>query len=93
MCLAVPGLIESIEDQGDLARTGWIRFGGIRKHVNLTCVPEAQIGDYVIVHVGMAISRLNEEDARRILEHLEELGEIAEMEDMEGADKQRGRSE
>ncbi|MBH0179776.1 MAG: HypC/HybG/HupF family hydrogenase formation chaperone [Nitrospira sp.] len=66
MCLAVPGQVLSIED--DQLRTATVSFGGVTKSVSLALVPEAEIGDYVIVHVGFAINRLDEEAARRTLE-------------------------
>jgi hydrogenase expression/formation protein HypC len=71
MCLAVPGQVLSIGD--DPLRTATVSFGGVTKSVSLAMVPEAQVGDYVIVHVGFAISRLNEEAARRTLETYAEL--------------------
>ena len=76
MCLAVPGKLLSIAGDDPLARTGKVSFGGILKDVNLTCVPEAKIGDYVIVHAGLAISVLDEEEAARTLEYLREIQEI-----------------
>ena len=66
MCLAVPGQVVSIED--DPLRTAVVSFAGVTKSVSLAMVPEAQVGDYVIVHVGFAISKLDEEAARRTLE-------------------------
>lgn len=80
MCLAIPGKIEEILSDDPIMRTGRVNFGGIRKEVNLSCVPEAREGDYVIVHVGMAISRLDEEEAQRVFEYLREMDELAEME-------------
>ena len=76
MCLAVPGKLLSITGDDPLARTGKVSFGGILKEVNLTCVPEAKVGDYVIVHAGLAISVLDEEEAARTLEYLQEIQEI-----------------
>ena len=76
MCLAVPGKLLSIAGDDPLTRTGKVSFGGILKEVNLTCVPEAKIGDYVIVHAGLAISVLDEEEAARTLEYLREIQEI-----------------
>ena len=78
MCLAVPGKLLSIAGDDPLSRTGKVSFGGILKEVNLTCVPEAKIGDYVIVHAGLAISVLDEEEASRTLEYLREIQEINE---------------
>ncbi len=66
MCLAVPGQVLNIE--GDQLRTATVSFGGVTKSVSLALVPEAAVGDYVIVHVGFAISKLDEEAARRTLE-------------------------
>lgn len=71
MCLAVPGQVLAIQD--DPLRTATVSFGGIAKEVSLALVPEATVGDYVIVHVGFAISKLDEEAARRTLELMAEL--------------------
>ncbi|MGE0713502.1 MAG: HypC/HybG/HupF family hydrogenase formation chaperone [Planctomycetota bacterium] len=79
MCLAVPGRVESIDEASGL-RTGQVRFGGVAREVVLEYVPEAQVGDYVLVHVGFALSRVDEQEARRTLALLEELGELAEGE-------------
>lgn len=79
MCLAVPGKILSIAGE-DLARTARVSFGGIVKEVSLAYVPEARVGDYAIVHVGFAISLLDEEEALRTLEYLQQMGELAELE-------------
>jgi len=79
MCLAVPGRILSIAGE-DFARTARISFGGIVKEVSLAYVPEAKVGDYAIVHVGFAISLLDEEEALRSLEYLRQMGELAELE-------------
>ena len=81
MCLAVPGKIESIEAEGPLGPTGKVNFGGIIKDVNLACVPEATVGDYVIVHVGFALSRLDEAEANKTLEYLRQMEELAELKD------------
>ena len=72
MCLAIPGQIESIQDH-DL-RTGMVSFAGIQKEVCLALVPEAKIGDYVIVHVGFAISKMDEQAAKDTLAMIEEMG-------------------
>jgi hydrogenase expression/formation protein HypC len=65
----------------DLDRTGKVNFGGVMKEVNLAYVPEAQIGDYVIVHVGFALSTIDEDEARRVFDYLEEMGELGELYD------------
>lgn len=80
MCLAVPGKILSIDATTPLLRTGRVSFGGIVKEVNLACVPEAQVGDYVLVHVGFAISKLDEAEAERVFAYLRELDELGELE-------------
>jgi hydrogenase expression/formation protein HypC len=79
MCLAVPGKVLSIAGDEPLQRAGRVSFGGIVKEVNLACVPEAQVGDYVIVHVGVAISRLDEAVAQRVFDYLREMDELAEL--------------
>jgi hydrogenase expression/formation protein HypC len=79
MCLAVPGKIINISGQDEL-RAGDVSFGGIVKRVNLAYVPEARIGDHVMVHVGFAISVVDEAEARNTLEYLQQMGELAELE-------------
>jgi hydrogenase expression/formation protein HypC len=80
MCLAVPGRIESLAGDDPLTRTGRVSFDGIVKSVSLACVPDADVGDYVIVHVGIAISKLDEEAARQTLDYLREIDELTELE-------------
>jgi hydrogenase expression/formation protein HypC len=74
VCLAIPGKVLSIVD-GAL-RTGRVAFGAIEKDVCLAYVPEAAVGDYVIVHVGFAISRLDEAEAERTLAYFSSVGEL-----------------
>ncbi len=81
MCLAVPGKILSISGD-DVLRHGMVSFGGINKQVNLAYVPEARVGDYVIVHVGFAISVVDEAEARQTFEYLKQMGELAELEEL-----------
>ena len=82
MCLAIPGQLESIaEHDNDLMRSGVVRFGGITKQVNLAYVPDAQVGDYVLVHVGFAISIVDAAEAARIFSYLETIGELEELEE------------
>ena len=77
MCLAVPGkILETKEENG--SRLGRVQFGGITRQVQLDFVPEAGIGDYVIVHVGFALSKVNEEEAERTFQLLEEMGMLEE---------------
>lgn len=73
MCLAVPGKLVETQLIGD-SRVGVVQFGGIKRSVFLDFVPEAQTGDYVLVHVGFAISRLDEEEAQRTYQLLERIG-------------------
>lgn len=79
MCLAVPGKIVSIQGDDALTRTGKVNFGGVLKEVSLAYVPEAQIGDYVIVHVGFALSIVDEDEAARVFDYLEQMGELGEL--------------
>lgn len=79
MCLAVPGKVVEIIDGGDIAfRRAKVDFGGIRKEINLAYTPEAEVGKYVLVHVGFAISVIDEEEAQRVFEYLKEMGGIEE---------------
>jgi len=82
MCLAVPGQIVNVAD--DPLRTATVSFGGVTKSVSLALVPEAGVGDYVIVHVGFAISKLDEEAARRTLETYADLAALGSPETTEG---------
>jgi hydrogenase expression/formation protein HypC len=75
MCLAVPGKILSIGGGQSLGRFARVDFGGVLKDVSLAYTPEAAIGDYVLVHVGFAISRLDEAEAQRVLAYLQEIEE------------------
>jgi hydrogenase expression/formation protein HypC len=79
MCLGVPGkILDCYESQG--LRMARIQFGGIVREACLECVPEAGAGDFVLVHVGFAISRMDEEEAARAYRLLEELGQLKEIE-------------
>jgi len=79
MCLAVPGRVVEIIDCGDIAfRQAKVDFGGIRKDINLAYTPEAEVGKYVLVHVGFAISVIDEAEAQRVFKYLEELGGLQE---------------
>lgn len=80
MCLAIPGLIKSIETRYDgKVRMAKVSFGGIIKEASLEMVPDAGIGDYVLVHVGVAITIVNEEEAAKTFEYLKEIGEMNEL--------------
>jgi len=77
MCLAVPGRILSVEDR-DGTLMSLVDFGGIKKDVCLQYIPDARVGEYVVVHVGFAIQRLDEESAQRTLAEFEHLGVLNE---------------
>lgn len=77
MCLAIPGKVEEITTDGDL-RIGKVNFGGVVKRVCLDYVPELQVGDYTIVHVGFAISKIDEATAEQTLADLRALGMLDE---------------
>ena len=76
MCLAVPGLLLSVTADDPLTRSGKVSFGGVVREVNLACVPEAKVGDYLIVHVGLALSVVDEARARETLAAFARLAEL-----------------
>ncbi len=80
MCLAVPGKVISIEESNVGMNMGKVNFGGIMKQVCLAYVPEVKVGDYVLVHVGFAISKVDEEEAAKVFEYLREMGELEGLE-------------
>lgn len=73
MCLAIPGRIVAISDGAGFDRRGTVDYDGVRQEVALAYLPEAQVGDYVLVHVGFAITRLDVAEAERILREIREL--------------------
>ena len=75
MCLAVPGRVLEVREAGDL-RSARVDFGGVVREASLAFVPEVRVGDYVLVHVGFAISRIDEKAARETFETLAELGSL-----------------
>lgn len=80
MCLAIPGKLEKISSQlDDTFRIGTVDFEGIKKEVNLALVPEAKIGNYLLVHVGAAIGIIDEEEAKKTMETLKLMGEDLEL--------------
>jgi hydrogenase expression/formation protein HypC len=80
MCLAIPGkVIETLESDG--LKMAKVSFGGMIKQVCLEYTPDAVPGDYVLVHVGFALSRINEEEAERTYKLLDELGQLTELQD------------
>jgi len=79
MCLAIPGKITTVTGDDPLWRVGKVDFGGIQKDVNLACVPEANVGDYVIVHVGFALSKVDESEANEVFEYLRQMEGLSEL--------------
>lgn len=80
MCLAIPGkIISVVENKDGYMRTGKVNFSGIFKDINLEMVPDAKVNDYVLVHVGVALSIVDEEEATRSLEYLRQMGELDEL--------------
>lgn len=90
MCLAVPGKVVEIAGEGEL-RMGKVDFSGVQRQACLAYVPEVQLGDYVLVHVGFAISRIDEEQAMETLAALREIGELSEIADGPGEGDGPGR--
>ena len=81
MCLAIPGKIESLSGDDPITRVGRVNFGGVIKEASLAYVPEARIGDYVIVHAGFALSKVDEDEAHKVFEYLKQMEELGELED------------
>ena len=80
MCLGIPGKLLEILERDSLPM-GKVEFGGIVKDICLAYVPEVQVGEYVLVHVGFAISRIDEEEAQEIFSYIQQIGELSELED------------
>lgn len=81
MCLAIPGKLLSIQGDDILERTGKVDFGGVVKEISLACVPDAEVGQYVLVHVGLALSVIDEQEAQQVFEYLREIDELNELQD------------
>jgi hydrogenase expression/formation protein HypC len=80
MCLGIPGKILEISGSDPLQRVARVSFAGIIKDVNLAYVPQAVVGDYVIVHVGFAISLVDEHEAGQIFDYLKQMEDLTELE-------------
>jgi hydrogenase expression/formation protein HypC len=78
MCLAIPGKLVQWLDRDPIMARGLVEFGGVQRECHLACVPEAIEGEYLIVHAGVAISRVQPEEAERMLQELAALGELDE---------------
>jgi hydrogenase expression/formation protein HypC len=92
MCLAIPGKVVEIDDSEPPFTSAIVEFGGIRRRVNLACVLDASEGDYVLVHAGVAISRIDAAEAERVLESLSQLDlddDLTGPSDANGATKPR----
>ena len=81
MCLAIPGKVTSISGEDPLMRSGKVDFGGVLREVSLAYVPEVKVGDYVIVHVGFALSRVDEAEANQVFEYLREMEELSDLQE------------
>jgi hydrogenase expression/formation protein HypC len=81
MCLGVPGKILRVDESPIGINMGLVSFGGISKEICLAYTPEAQVGDYVLVHVGFAISKIDEDHAREVFEALKQMGELSDLDD------------
>jgi len=81
MCLGVPGKVLEVQENALGMAMGTVSFGGVNKEVCLAYVPEAKPGDYVIVHVGFAISIVSEQEAEETFELLRQMGELADLEE------------
>ncbi|HTL74248.1 MAG TPA: HypC/HybG/HupF family hydrogenase formation chaperone [bacterium] len=81
MCLAIPGKVVSISGDDSLTRMGRIDFSGVIKQASLAYVPEVVVGDYVIVHVGFALSKVDEAEAQKVFSYLKQIGELGELEE------------
>ena len=90
MCLGVPGQVISIQEDPLGMNMGEVSFAGIRKKVCLAYTPEARVGDYVVVHVGFAISRIDEEEAHQVFQYLKEMDELAELDVPQPSDEPPG---
>lgn len=75
MCLGIPGKILEINRIDELSTIAKVDFGGVLKEINITFVPDAAVGEYVIAHVGVAIGKIDEKEARRTMDYLNEIGE------------------
>jgi hydrogenase expression/formation protein HypC len=81
MCLGIPGKVVAIEPEGEPLLQGAVRFGGITKKVCLAYVPDVKVGEYVIVHVGFAIAKMDEAEAGKVFELLDAMDALEEIED------------
>lgn len=83
MCLAVPAELIAITGENALGRTGKVSISGIVKEISLACVPEATVGHYLLIHAGIALNVINEQEARTTLEYLSEIEQLNSEDDTE----------
>ena len=76
MCLAVPGQILEISESDELLRTAKVSFGGAVKTINISFVPEAKVGDYVLAHVGFALNIIDDDEAKKTMDYLKQMGDV-----------------
>jgi len=88
MCLGVPGKVIEVNENPTGMTMGRVSFGGIVKEVCLAYTPEAQVGDYVVVHVGFAISQIDEAEAHKVFEFLQEMGDLEELDVPQPSEKE-----
>lgn len=81
MCLAIPGKVVEVFDDANGVKMARVNFGGIVKQACLEYVPEVKVGNYVLVHVGFALSRVDEDEAQRTFELLQEMDQLGELDD------------
>jgi len=79
MCLAIPGQLQTISGDDVFSRSGNVSFGGVVREVNLAYVPQAVVGDYVMVHVGFALSVVDADEAAQVFEYLNQMDELNEL--------------
>jgi hydrogenase expression/formation protein HypC len=85
MCLAIPGKVIDVQGDDPLLRSARVSFAGVIKEVSLSCAPEAKPGDYVLVHVGLAIGIVDPQEAEETLRYLRQMGELSELESQASA--------
>lgn len=73
MCLAIPGVVKTINGDDPLNKVGQIEFGGILREISLACLPDVKVGDYVIAHAGVALQVIDEQEAEKIIADLQQL--------------------
>ena len=80
MCLAIPGLVVSVDQNQGIEHMGTVNFGCVLREVSLACTPDVGVGDYVLVHVGFALEKIDEEEAQEVFKYLKSLGQLEDLE-------------